>query len=514
MPPPPTPRERPKRRSLRTYFDGANISRLNLDWAMSILSPDQELRTDLRILRGRARELVRNNDYARRFMHLVVANVVGPKGITLQPDVRTPRGKEDENANEILRAGWADWGRKGNCSVDGMSTWQDLQVLIAKTWATDGEVLIRLWRGKGSHGLQVQMLDVDQLWLDTTLTSFNGNQVRMGVEIDTFGKPLAYHITRIHPSEGGGIQALRIPANEIIHAFVPTRPGQSRGLPPMHTAMKSLNMNDGYQEAELVAARIGAATIGTIESDFGETYEGEGRLASYQDPNNLDPGNAQAPMPPVLSGEPGTWQALPPGYQAKLHKAEHPTTAYAAFQKAILRSVASGLGVSYNGLANDLEGVNFSSIRQGVLDERDQWKMLQAWAVDHICQPIYEAWLEMAVLSGRLQLPVLSGDLSRYMTPRWRPRRWSWVDPLKDSSAADLDVSKGFRTYEDIAADQGRDWEEVFEQAAKEKKRMQELGLDFTGVPPAKELTAATEKDPAAGAPANPDPKEGDDAAA
>ena len=513
---PPPPARGLRRRGQRTYFAGAAVNRLNLDWAMSILSADQEVMTDLRLLRGRSRELCRNNDYARRFQSMIVANVVGPKGIILQPDVRTPRGKEDEAANEAIRAAWKHWCRKGNCSVDGMSTFLDLEVLMAKIWASDGEVLLRMWRGKGPHGLQIQMLDVDQLWLDTTITSYNGNQIRMGVEIDPFGKPVAYHITRKHPSEGGGVQAIRVPANEIIHAFIPTRTGQNRGLPPMHTAMKTLNMNDGYQEAELVAARIGAATIGTIESEFGDAYEGEGRTSTDQDPNNTDPGNSQEPEPPSLSGEPGTWQSLPRGYSAKLHKAEHPTTAYSAFQKAILRSVASGIGVSYNALANDLEGVNFSSIRQGVLDERDQWKMLQAWSIDHIRQPIYEAWIEMAVLSGVLQLPALNGDLSRYMAPKWRPRRWSWVDPLKDSEAASLDVSKGFRTYEDVASDQGKDWEEVFEQAAKEKQRMQELGLDFTGLPPAKEVSGAAEKNPASGAPANPDSKalEGDDAAA
>lgn len=498
----------------RTYFDAASIGRLTSDWGYSILSPDQELSTDLRIIRGRARQLTRSNDYARRFQHMVVANVIGPNGITLQPDVRTPRNKEDESANAQIRDAWSAWGRKGVPTVDGMLTWKGVQALLARNWSCDGEVLIRLWRGKGPHGFQIQILDVDQLWMDTTITSWGPNRVRMGVEVDEFGKPIAYHLTRRHPSEGGGAQAVRVPADQIIHAFIPSRPGQSRGLPPMHTAAKTLNMNDGYQEAELVAARVGAATIGTIESDFGDAFEGDGPSSVNRDPSNSDPNAPATPQPPVISGEPGTWQALPPGYKATLHKAEHPTTAYAAFQKSILRSVSSGLSVSYNALANDLEGVNFSSIRQGVLDERDQWKQLQDWFVDSICQPIYEAWLECAVLAGVLQLPAFAGSLNRYMSPKWRPRRWSWVDPLKDSEAAAMDVDKGFTTYQQILGERGLDWEEVFEQRAKENARAQELGLNFSSLPPVKEATAGVEANPTGGT-AKPDKtdQENDDAA-
>ena len=78
--------------------------------------------------------------------------------------------------------------------------------------------------------------------------------------------------------------------------------------------------------------------------------------------------------------------------------------------KALLRFVSSSLGVSYNALASDLEGVNYSSMRSGLLIERDQWRMLQSLMKEQMLQPIFEDWISMVLLSrgagARLSRPV------------------------------------------------------------------------------------------------------------
>jgi capsid protein len=59
----------------------------------------------------------------------------------------------------------------------------------------------------------------------------------------------------------------------------------------------------------------------------------------------------------------------------------------------MLRKVASSLGISYSTLTSDLTQVNFSSIRAGTIEEREVWRMLQAWLAEQLYQDIYEKWL-------------------------------------------------------------------------------------------------------------------------
>jgi capsid protein len=109
-------------------------------------------------------------------------------------------------------------------------------------------------------------------------------------------------------------------------------------------------MLHGYREAELVAARVAASKMGFITSPDGDGYTED----------DLEDTHA-----PVMSAELGSFEQLPTGMDIKLFDPTHPTSAFSDFHKAVLRGIASGLGVSYASLASDLENVNYSSIRQG-----------------------------------------------------------------------------------------------------------------------------------------------------
>ena len=94
--------------------------------------------------------------------------------------------------------------------------------------------------------------------------------------------------------------------------------------------------------------------------------------------------------------EPGIIVRLPAGIDFVPWDPQHPTSAFPDFVSACLRSIASAFDVGYVSLANDLTGVTYGSLRQGKLDERDVWRMLQFWMIDHFCQPVYEKWLTWA----------------------------------------------------------------------------------------------------------------------
>ena len=120
---------------------------------------------------------------------------------------------------------------------------------------------------------------------------------------------------------------------------------------------------------------------------------------------------------------------------------KYPNGQFGVFVKACLRSVASGLGVSYNSLSGDLEGVNYSSIRAGLLEEREELKGVQRFVIEHVVDPIFREGLSYALLSEGLDLP--AAKLDKFEMVEWKPRRWQWVDPLKDTQANVMSVANG-----------------------------------------------------------------------
>jgi lambda family phage portal protein len=447
-----------------TVYNGATGGRLTNDWIASILSADQEIRGNLRLLRARARELSRNNPVAKSYLKILTSNVLGERGISYQALVRNSDKELNAPFNKKIEDAWSEWGKRGNCTADGKLSFRAVQNLVLKNLATDGEVFIRQLRGfDNKHRFALQIIDADQVdHLFTRPAEKADNEIRMGIEVDSWGRPIAYHVNQKHPSDiGGSLLRQRIPADQILHLYDPDRVNQTRGITWFHSCMYELRMLGGYVEAELIAARTGAAKMGFLE---------------YNDAASYEPPNADAKY--RLEAQPGVVETLPPGLKFTPWSPDHPASAFPMFVKAMLRFVSSSLGVSYNALASDLEGVNYSSMRSGLLIERDQWKMLQSFMKENMLQPIFEGWISMALLSAALKLD--SRDPAKFCAGKWEPRGWVWVDPLKDVQAGILSIAAGLTSRGALIAEGGGDAEDVFEQLAEEKELADEYGLDFT----------------------------------
>lgn len=446
-----------------TVFGGASGSRLTMDWVVSILSADQEIKGNMRLLRARARELSRNNPVAKSYLKLLVANVLGEKGVGYQAQVRNNDQQLNKPFNQKIEAAWTDWCKRGNCTVDGKKSFRAVESLVLKTIATDGEMFVRMVPGfSNKYRFALQMIDPDQVdHLFSRFPSKQENEIRMGIEVDKWGKPVAYHVNPAHPSDlGGSLIRERIPAEYILHLYDPERVNQTRGVTWFHPCMQEMRMLGGYVEAELVAARVGAAKIGFLRHTDPAGYEAPNDDAKY-----------------TIDANPGVIETLPPGMEFQEWNPDHPANAFSEFVKSMIRFIAGAMGVSYNALASDLQGVNYSSMRSGLLIERDQWKMTQSMVKEDFLQPVFEGWISMALLSGQLVLD--SRDPSKFAEGKWESRGWQWVDPLKDVQASILTVGSGLGTRDEVIAERGGDVEEVFEQLSEEKKIAESYGLEF-----------------------------------
>lgn len=459
-------------------FKGAEISRLWFDWVASPISPDQEVYNDFLRLRSRARELARNSPLVRQYLGMLAANVIGPEGFKFQARVRNKDGKLNALLNAKIDDAFESWAE--SVTVDGQTSLVDFQHLLIGCLATDGEILVRKIRSYAPNKFKFALQQIDPDLLDHQYFRAPDkaeNEIRLGVEVDKWGAPQAYWIWDRHPTDLMNVSArkrLRVPADEVIHIFDPQRANQTRGTTWLNSVMMPIKMLDGYCEAELVAARIGASKMGFFQ---------------WKDSAEFEPPQADETL--TVNAEPGKAEMLPPGLEFKEWSPGHPATAFPNFLKACLRFIASGLRVSYNTLANDLEGVNYSSMRSGVLTERDQWRKLQKTWGRRLLHPIYREWIGFAQLSGQLVLD--ARDPAAFESVRFLPRGWQWVDPLKDINASIAEIDNGLTSRTRVVSETGGDFEEIAEELAEEQKVIKDLGLTLTGLGVGPQATAGDE---------------------
>ncbi|GFQ71081.1 phage portal protein, lambda family [Trichonephila clavata] len=330
-----------------------------------------------------------------------------------------------------------------------------------------GECFVRLRTRKREDGLcvplQLQVLESEHLDNKSNQTLANGNVIRNGIEFNRLGQREAYYLFREHPGEGSFGESVRVPANDVLHIYRPLRPGQIRGVPWLSSVLLKLYELDQYDDAELVRKKTAAMFAGFITRlDPEANILGEGESNEHG---------------VALSGlEPGTMQLLDPGEDIKFSEPSDVGGSYEAFMKQQLRAIAVGTGITYEQLTGDLTGVNYSSIRAGLIEFRRRCGMLQHnIMVFQFCRPVWDRWIELALLSGELDI----GEEWTKKEVKWIAQGFDWVDPLKDQQAQQMAVRNGFKSRSEVVSELGYDIEEIDQEIAEDQRRASELGLNF-----------------------------------
>jgi lambda family phage portal protein len=331
--------------------------------------------------------------------------------------------------------------------------------------------------------LQLQVLEPEHLPVTLNTTAENGNLIRAGIEFDRLGRRVAYHLYRSHPDDGslapmsggGGMDTVRVDAREILHLYRVLRPGQIRGEPWLARALVKLNELDQYDDAELVRKKTAAMFAGFIT-----------RLAPED--NLMGEGNSDQNGVALAGLEPGTLQILEPGEDVKFSQPADVGASYADFLRMQFRAVAAAMGVTYEQLTGDLTQVNYSSIRAGLLEFRRRVEALQHGVLVHqLCRPIWQAFLEQAVIEGAIKLPGYArGGISQrreYLAVKWIPQGWQWVDPQKEFNAMVTAIRAGLQSRSEAISSFGYDAEDIDREIAADNARADALGLVFDSDP-------------------------------
>jgi lambda family phage portal protein len=272
----------------------------------------------------------------------------------------------------------------------------------------------------------------------------------------------------------------------VVHLFEGA-PGQVRGITPLAPVLRIVRQFDQLADATLTAALVQAIFAATIESEAPT----EEVLRSLQDPEeqgvSADLGayfGAKASWyrnTKIDLGTVGRIAHLFPGENLKFNRSEHPNDTYEAFAKFLLREIARCLGLTFETLTGDYSGATYSSVRMATAEN---WPIVMSRRTN-ICgrflQHVYEAWLDEEIEAGRLPFPggymAFMGQRAAVCSAEWRGPAKPQADDLKSAKAHEVYKRLGVVTDEMICADLGVDWEDVYEQRAREQVKRDKLGL-------------------------------------
>jgi lambda family phage portal protein len=464
----------------KRQFLAAQSNRLMMDWPTVNLSPDEIVRRDLRALRGRSRWLADNNGYYMKYIRMNTLNIVGPSGVRLESKVLKADGvTPDPEAVTKIEIAWREWSKIGNAVRRAKMTRTDLERVMIGSVVRDGEVFLRKWYGTGTFGFQIELIDPMRIPTEMNQApDSNGIEIINGIKY-TDGEVTSYFIAqRGTAMDYAGTKYSEVPAKYVEHLYFQLWAEQKRGIPWMASGMQRIHMMDRYEHAEVTAARIAAENGGGYFTSKPEVDPEAGFSGTKADGSKeYDDDGVDIEM---LESEAGKFGILPEGYDFKQYDSNHPNSAFESLHSKLLRGIAASGDVPYFSFANDLGDVNYSSARIGLLEVRDNWQEKQQWFVNHFHEVIYPDWLNMAMASGRLNLTY--ADRWRYMRVSWAPRSWSWVDPQKEAEGNLKRIRMGAAAPSDVTAEQGKEFEEVIEQTARDKATADKYGITLDDI--------------------------------
>jgi len=434
-------------RAGRRSYSASRPDRLVSGWSLFSQPTRETQRRDVPGLIRHARHAAQNFDLARHYEMLARRHVIGPQGIRLRMEVMDAPDRPDEVANRLIEEAWARWGRRGVPTVCGRLSWWQLQCIAVTNLVREGNALFRMHReGRRPFGFQLEALPFDLL--DTTAQGPTraGTVIEAGIEYDARDRVVAYHLWSRPPHSGlSGRPArkMRVPAAEIIHLFLPEEIGQALGIPRPATALRMMNLSARYQEAALAAAHYGAANMLFFTQE-------DGAGAAPRKP---------AGDVPLDDMEAGTISMLPPGVKPEPHRPHYPEQAIDPFMRQMNNATAAGLGISTETLTTSLKDANFSVLRAGKSEERDEWRMMQRGVEEGLCQPVFDAWLPRALLTGEIGLPF--ERIGKFRAARWDARGWESVNPKDDAMAIERELAAGVTSRQRWAARRGQDWQDI-----------------------------------------------------
>lgn len=471
-------------------------------------SPREDIDENNYTLRQRGRLMYMGNPVATSAIKTCRTNTIG-LGLKLnpRPDMAF-LGLTTEQASEWARGVkrefslWAS--RKDACDAIGMNDFYELQQLLLVSWLTSGDVFVLVKNREPDalrpYGLRLRALEADLITTPTAAGGFltvtegknpaNGNRIFDGVEVDSDGLVVAYHIRNTYPYEHtteavtyNRIEVIGRQTGEpnILHLMSSERPDQYRGVSFIAPVIIPLLQMNRYTEAELSAAMVNA-----LFTAYVQTNVADGNNPFDEALPDYDGGVSQNPNDYEMG--PGQVNFLQPGENIITVDPKHPTSGFDGFVQAVSTQVGAALEIPREILLKQFTA-SYSASRGALLEAWKAFRMYRTWFINDFCNPVYELWMNEAVARGRVKAPGYFADpaiRAAWLSCQWIGPSQGMLDPEKEIRAEVMACENGFSTHEDSALRlNGSDFSANIEQLVREAEMAdfitKEEGNEFSG---------------------------------
>lgn len=428
-------------------------------------------------LRQQARHLEQNYDIALGVLNVLVANVVGPNGIGIEPQPRRADGSiHDAFARRLLEL-HKDWSRRPE--VTWCHDWPAVQRLLARTWFRDGEAFAQSVEGIGpylDHGtrvpLSLELMEPDLVPMELSAAATGNARIVQGIEINAWGRPVGYHVLRDHPGEvGAGYSAIgqtkRISADRMLHVANRHRIRQLRGVSVFASVLNRFDDLKDYEESERIAAKVAASMAAYIKKGAPDDY------ASPEDGDQRQ-----------LKFRPGMiFDDLKPGEEINMIDTNRPNPNLETYRSGQIKAIAAGAGTTASAIRKTYDGT-YSAQRQEMVEAWVAYATLSNEFTSAIVRPTWEKFVSLAILSGALKAPQdvvpETIDDAIYVAPQM-----PWIDPKKEAEAWAAMEEKAYISGPEVIRRRGGNPMDVLDQQARWLREKESAGVtDKPEAPP------------------------------
>jgi lambda family phage portal protein len=510
------------------YAAASHFDRAVALWRPPLKSADAEVLRDHATVRARARDLYRNHPYGKNLVRQAVHAVIGKqlrfasrvdwKFLGIDKSEARRWGKEFMRVWEIYAHGpgaWVDAGRRLNFS--------QFMRLALRTRMVDGETLVACeWAPNRRWKSCFQIVDVDRL--SNPHGKPDSANLKSGVVLDEHTAPIGYYVRNGHPADVGIDASARsmswslVPRETqwgrsvMLHSYLPERAGQTRGISEFTTVMMAMRQQFEFTVADLASAIAQAKYALVIKSnaDYAKAMEIIGADGVEVDDDGKPVDMLQTfwldymamtaayhKEAKITGFDGGIIPHLGLNEELQMVTPGNKGSNAAEFTKMAVKQFAAGMGGDPIATSQDYSDVNYSSARMSVASNWRGHEVTRGDLVYDLGQPMVRNFLEEVVFGDVLPLPKGVNRLDFYdALPALSQGVFlasgpPMLDPTKERQAQQLGWSLGLDTLEELAAEEGEDWEDKMEQKAEEIARMRALGIPIPGEPIIPPMTAA-----------------------
>jgi len=446
------------------HYDAGSYGRLNAAWVTQNDSAENTDGYSRDVVRARARDLERNSDVMNAILGAFKRNTVG-RGFQLQAKTGTA------TVNKAIEDLWRRWCKARNCDVTGQQSLSQIMRMAVVRKKVDGGVLfIKRYTRDGIVPFSLQMVEVDELDGMATTPKGKGNKILNGIEYSQYNRPMGYWIRTYQLDGMTPADPQYIDAKDVIFYFTKKRPSQVREMSDMAQTLTRIRDCNEFITAVSVKQRIEACLSVFIKKAL--PVSGVGRPATSMERRMDYEGKSLTP---------GMIRELNAGDDVTVVNPTGQGVDAAQVVKLMQRLIGAGQGLSYEAMSRDMSETNYSSARQGAIEDELTFVEEQE-ALIAVLDEIYETFVISCVLSGAVSLPDFWEKKDQYLEHEWIVQPKKWIDPQKEATATKTALNTGVKTFKQVSAENGTDWRAQIDDIVEVLQYGKAQGVDLGGV--------------------------------